>query len=116
MFGDQSPQRPPDSALPWRKHHGLVVLCSMGALAFVLLALSVVGDQGIFRIRQLNRDRELLESKVSQVESDNAELRHQLAQMKQGRASFELAAREKLGLVRPGEVVYDFRADPLSPR
>ena len=35
--------------------------------------------------------------------------------MKEGRASYELAAREKLGLVKPGEIVYDFRTDPLIP-
>ena len=36
--------------------------------------------------------------------------------MKEGRASYELAAREKLGLVKPGEVVYDFSTDPLKSR
>lgn len=88
----------------------------MGAFAFVLLVLSVFGDQGIFRIRQLARDRVILEQKVQSVESDNAALRRQLRDMKEGRASYELAAREKLGLVKPGEVVYDFRTDPLQPR
>ena len=34
--------------------------------------------------------------------------------MKEGRASYELAAREKLGLVKPGEIVYDFRTDPSA--
>lgn len=86
----------------------------MGAFAFVLLVLSVFGDQGIFRIRLLARDRVILEQKVQSVESDNAALRRQLRDMKEGRASYELAAREKLGLVKPGEVVYDFRANPLD--
>lgn len=86
----------------------------MGALAFVLLVLSVFGDQGIFRIRSLARDRVILEKKVQEIESDNATLRRQLRDMKEGRASYELAAREKLGLVKPGEVVYDFREDPLK--
>ena len=86
----------------------------MGALAFVLLVLSVFGDQGIFRIRLLARDLAALEQKVRDVESDNATLRGQLRDMKEGRASYELAAREKLGLVKPGEVVYDFRTNPLD--
>ncbi|MHB8835043.1 MAG: FtsB family cell division protein [Candidatus Methylomirabilia bacterium] len=102
--------------LPWRRHRGLLVLCLMGAFAFVLLVLSVFGDQGIFRIRMLARDRVILEQKVQDIESDNATLRRQLRDMKEGRASYELAAREKLGLVKPGEVVYDFRTNPLDPR
>lgn len=116
MSAEHPQQRAPRRGLPWRQHHGLVVLCSMGLFAFVLLVLSVFGDQGIFRIRQLGRDRDLLESKVREIESDNAALRLQLTRMKEGRASFELAAREKLGLVKPGEIVYDFRSDPLNSR
>jgi cell division protein FtsB len=109
----QSASRP---GPPWRQHRGLLVLCVMGALAFLLLVLSVFGDQGIFRIRLLARDRIILEEKVRDIESDNATLRRQLRDMKEGRASYELAAREKLGLVKPGEVVYDFRTDPLGAR
>lgn len=86
----------------------------MGGLAFGLLILSVFGDQGVFRIRLLARDRVVLEQKVQEIEGDNATLRRQLRDMKEGRASYELAAREKLGLVKPGEVVYDFRNSPLD--
>jgi cell division protein FtsB len=100
----------------WRRHRGLLVLCVMGAFAFVLLILSVFGDQGIFRIRLLARDQVALEQKVREVESDNTTLRGKLRDMKEGRSSYELAAREKLGLVKPGEVVYDFRTDPLKSR
>ena len=92
------------------------MLCVMGVFAFVLLILSVFGDQGIFRIRQSARDLLALEQKVRDIESDNASLRRQLRDMKEGHASYELAAREKLGLVKPGEVVYDFRTDPLKAR
>ena len=109
-------QRTPRQGLPWRQHRGLVVLCLMGAFAVVLLILSVFGDQGLFRIRLLARDRVALERKVQEIENDNATLRRQLSDMKEGRASYELAAREKLGLVKPGEVVHDFRTDPLQPR
>ena len=92
------------------------MLCLMGAFAFALLLLSVFGDQGLFRIRLLARDRVILEQKVQDIERDNETLRRQLGDMKEGRTSYELAAREKLGLVKPGEVVYDFRTDPLKSR
>jgi cell division protein FtsB len=109
-------QRTLHQGWPWRQHRGLLVLCVMGVFAFVLLILSVFGDQGVFRIRLRARDLLALEQKVRDIESDNASLRRQLRDMKEGRASYELAAREKLGLVKPGEVVYDFRTDPLQPR
>jgi len=108
-------QRTLRRGLPWNQHRGLLVLCVMGVFAFVLLILSVFGDQGIFRIRLLARDLVALEQKVRDIESDNASLRRELREMKEGRASYELAAREKLGLLKPGEVVYDFRNNPLDP-
>lgn len=98
----------------WRQHRGLLVVCLTGAFAFVLLVLSVFGKQGVFKIRLLERDRVVLEQKVRDTERDNDALRRQLREMKEGRASYELAAREKLGLVKPGEVVYDFRSNPLD--
>jgi cell division protein FtsB len=116
MFKNDSQRQTTNRGLPWRQHRGLMVLCSMGGLALVLLVLSVFGEQGIFRIRQLARDRELLGQKVQDIETDNAMLRRQLRDMQEGRASYELAAREKLGLVKPGEIVYDFRPDPLAGR
>jgi len=109
-------QRAPLRGLQWRQHRGLLVLSLMGAFALGLLILSVFGDQGVFRIKLLARDRVILEEKVRNIENDNASLRRKLREMKEGRASYELAAREKLGLVKPGEIVYDFRADPLGER
>jgi cell division protein FtsB len=116
MSTDNHQQRAARRVLPWRQHRGLLVLCTMGALALVLLVLSVFGDQGVFRIRRLARDRVVLEQKIRSVETDNAALNRKLRDLKEGRASYELAAREKLGLVKPGEIVYDFRTDPLKPR
>ena len=113
MIPGRSPHAPGGGVPYWRRHSGLAVLGGVGALALLLLALSVFGDQGIFRIRRLAGDRALLEAKVAEVERDNAALRRRLEDLRVGWGSSELAAREKLGLVKPGEIVYDFRVDPL---
>lgn len=113
MTTGRTQPRAPRRGLPWLQHRGLVVLSSMGLFALALLVLSVFGDQGLFRIRSLGRDRALLEGRIAAVDRDVAALRRQLQDLREGRSSYELAAREKLGLVKPGEVVYDFRDDPL---
>ena len=92
------------------------MLCLVSASVLVLLIISIFSDNGVFRIRLLSLDRVVLEQKVQGIENDNETLRRKLRDMKEGHASYELAAREKLGLVKPGEVVYDFRADPLKSR
>lgn len=113
MVHDRSASGAASAAPVWRRHRGLTVLGCVSAFALLLLVLSVFGDQGIFRIRRLARDRALLEEKVEAVERETGTLKRRLADLRQGRTSSELAAREKLGLVKPGEVVYDFRGDPL---
>jgi cell division protein FtsB len=95
---------------------GLLVVSAMSLFAFTALVLSAFGDDGLFKIRLRERDRLALERRVESIERENEALRRQLLEMKQGRIPYELAAREKLGLVKPGEVVYDFRSDPLAAR
>lgn len=85
----------------------------MGVAAFLLMLMTVFGEQGIFRVRRLERDRVMLEEKIATAEKESAELRRRIQALKSGPAPYEKAAREQLGLVRPGEVVYDFRTDPL---
>jgi len=94
-------------------HRGLAALWVMGAAAFLLLVMTVLGDHGVFRIRQMNRDRADLQARVANMEAETVALRRRLDDHRAGRVSNELVARERLGLVRPGEVVYDFRPDPL---
>ncbi|HWR96984.1 MAG TPA: hypothetical protein VN317_01035, partial [Candidatus Methanoperedens sp.] len=63
----RSAHAPGRAASAGRRHTGLAVLAGMGACALLLLVLSVFGDQGIFRIRRLSRDRVLLEEKIAVV-------------------------------------------------
>jgi cell division protein FtsB len=85
----------------------------MGAAAFVLMLMTVFGEQGIFKVRQLRQDRGVLEAKISEAERETAELRRRIQTLRSGPAPYERAAREQLGLVKPGEIVYDFRTNPL---
>ena len=95
-------------------HRGLTAFWLMGLAAFLLLVMTIFGDHGIFRIRQLNRDGATLRAKVADMERETTALRGRLEAHREGRVSNERVARERLNLVKPGEVVYDFRPDPLQ--
>ena len=65
----------------------------------------------------MKKERRLLEEKVSSLEAETEGLRLEVRNMRSHPFPYEKAARERLGYGRPGEVVYDFRTDPLeSPR
>lgn len=102
--------------LPAHRNRGLAVFWLLGGAAFILLVMAVFGEHGVFRIRQLGRDRANLEAKVAAIEQETGELRRRLELDRAGTGTSERAARERLGLVKPGEIVYDFRTDPLGTR
>lgn len=92
------------------------MLYTMVAAGFLLLVMTVFGENGIVRLRSLARDREVLEQKIAAVERDSESIQRRLRVLREGKASYEKAAREQLGLVKPGEIVYDFRPDPIAER
>jgi cell division protein FtsB len=82
----------------------------LGALA-VLFSLSALHEGGLRRHRRLSAD-------ARRVAEDNARLRDEIQRLRrEARAmagdpsALERAAREELGYVRPGEVVYEWTPD-----
>lgn len=96
-----------------RKRH-LATLLVLGGLTAYLLLVAVFGEQGLLKVRQLRRERIELEERVAALQAETAELRSDVRGMQSDPFLYEKAAREQLGLVKPGEVVYDFRPDPLE--
>lgn len=78
-------------------------------LATLLLAgavLLVVDPRGFRRTRSLQRDLGQLEAANVQLRVENDRLRRELSALADDPVALERAAREELGLVRPGEVVF----------
>jgi len=92
----------------------LVVLVFLGGFTLVVMMAAVFGDQGMLKIRHMERERTAMREWVTVLEEETMELRHQVAGMQTDPFFYEKAARERLGLAKKGEVIYDFRADPLA--
>jgi cell division protein FtsB len=100
-----SPDRP-----PLRRHLRLVII-----FLIALVAVSVMGNRGLFRLYQMHRDRAALEREIEHLSSANAALTEEVRLLKTDPARIEGIAREELGLVKPGELVYEFQAAPRPP-
>jgi cell division protein FtsB len=99
----------------WRENRKVVALVMLAAFTVLVLLASVFGEQGVLRVRHLKQDRSLLEEGVSSLGVEAEALRREVRNMRTGPLPYEKAARERLGYGKPGEVVYDFRTDPLDP-
>jgi cell division protein FtsB len=85
------------------------------AVAGVLLIMAVTAFFGKKGVMDLRRDRRTLASqaeRIRELESRKARLESEIVRLETDPRAVEKAAREKLGLVEPGEKVV---VDPAGP-
>jgi cell division protein FtsB len=78
-------------------------------LLFVTLVLAIdglVGEKGLLEsIRTRRRHRELSAS-IERLRGENGQLREQVRRLLEDPSTIESLAREELGLIRPGELLF----------
>ena len=94
----------------------------IAVLAILIAALSVVGKKSLLKIYQMNKTKTELRQDITRLRQDNEELARELKTFAHNPGQVEAIAREDLGLVKPGEIVYQFgpprptTAPPASSR
>lgn len=89
--------------LPW-KHKAVVAL---GIAALVACAVSaVVGSGGVVELRHLQAQQVAAEAEAFALAQRNARLREHLDRLTHDDPYLEKVARERLGWIKPGELVY----------
>lgn len=76
-------------------------------VALVLAVGSAVAEGGFRRYWRLKQDVRTLEDRNAKLAQDNAKLRREVEALRDDPVALERAAREELGYVKPGEVVFD---------
>jgi cell division protein FtsB len=89
----------------------LLFLILFGA---AMVAVSLFGDQGLFAYRSLAGQTRQLREEVSALDAREQELARQVRALRSDPAAIERLARQKLGLVKPGETVIQLPA-PVKP-
>ena len=93
-----------EPALPARKIFPLwLVLIVLAMLAFALL-----GDRGVLRALQSYHHKQELEQQLADIKADQERLREEIRRLRKDRDYWEQLARKELGMVREGELIYQF--------
>jgi len=92
----------------WERHQSWLRYVPWVVLLVILVA-GLLGDQGIVRLRSLEQDKRNLEASIRTHEATNLKLRREVYYLRHDAKYLEKVAREEMGLVRPGEVVYQFK-------
>jgi cell division protein FtsB len=75
------------------------------AVSLVLALSSLANPGGFRRSWRLQDDVRALQARTARLEVENARLRREVTSLKEDPQAIERAAREELGLVRPGELI-----------
>ncbi len=86
-----------------KKYKGVLIGCWVGLLFFVVTA--VYGDHGLIHLLRMRNEQHNLEQLVFQIQQSNEQLRQRIRRLQSDDSYIERLAHERLGLVRPGEII-----------
>ena len=86
-----------------------IVLWGLGIPVFCYVIASLAfGDLGLGRYFALKGEYRQIQDEIQSLERENTRLRQDVESLKTDPQMIEKLARERLGLVREGEIVYQF--------
>lgn len=80
-------------------------------LVLVMLGFALLGDRGVLRAMQSWQHREDLVAQLGSLHQEQQRLREEIRRLRDDRDYWEQLARKELGMVREGEIVYQFPAE-----
>ena len=91
----------------FRSSHGRkVIVAAAILLALYLTANFIFGEMGVIKYYRMEAQYRALTQDIAMLKQDNAKLAREVRALKTDPNYIELIARDKLGLARPGEIVY----------
>jgi len=97
---------------PW-KYKGTLSTCVVALALFVFAA--IYGGHGLMDLLQLRGEQRQLEHAAFQLQQRNEQLRERVRLLQTDDRYIEKLARERLGLVKKGELVYRILPPPRAP-
>jgi cell division protein FtsB len=79
-------------------------------VALVLAVTSLTAEGGFRRYWRLRADMHTLEVRNAKLTDENARLRREVQALQDDPTAIDRAAREELGVIRPGELVFSLEA------
>ena len=118
-MAQRTPIAPPSALSPELPKPGLVrqivatpwltlVLIMSSLFLLAMMTFTVWGDRGLLTMWRTQHDLERLVREIEIIEQKNATLTREMQRLRSDLGYIEKIAREELGLVRPGEIVFEF--------
>lgn len=103
----KEPERP---VIAFLRQHARLLL---GLLVLAIFVHDLFGEHGFLAMRRAQKEAQLLQQEIQQLNEDNARLAAEVQALKTDPKLIERIAREEMGLARPGERI--FKLPPKPP-
>ena len=91
-----------------------IFVLGLACFFLILIVTSLFGKKGVMDLRRARRNLAAYETRVRALEAEKARLEAEIGRLEKDPRAVEKAAREKLGLVEPGEKVVVIPAPPVK--
>lgn len=85
-------------------------------IVLAMLAFALLGDRGVFRALQSYNHKQELELQLRELEQEQQRLREEIRLLRKDRDHWEQLARKELGMVREGELIYQFSDEEVPQK
>jgi len=82
---------------------------ALGFVTVVLVVDALIGDKGLIDTFRARRQHQALAAELAQKRQENGRLREDIRRLKEDPGAIEALARQDLGLMREGEVLFIVR-------
>ncbi len=86
-----------------RKFLLLILICFL-----VLGFLTFFGEKGILHLLRLQKELKEIRERSVKIEEENQKLKEEVRRLQQEKRYIEEIARKELGMVKEGEIIYQF--------
>lgn len=83
-------------------------------IVLVMFGFALLGERGALRAMQSHKYKQNLELQRSKLQEQKTQLREEIRLLQKDRDYWEQLARKELGMVREGELIYQFSAEGRS--
>jgi cell division protein FtsB len=80
-------------------------------IVLVMFGFALLGERGALRAFQTYQHKQELEQRLADLQEQQVQLREEIRRLQKDRDYWEQLARKELGMVREGELIYQFSGD-----
>ncbi len=84
-------------------------------IVLVMFGFALLGERGALRALQSYQHKQDLEQQLAALQEQKVKLRAEIQLLKKDRDHWEQLARKELGMVREGELIYQFSDESSTP-